>query len=142
MGHSSCSTTAEKMPKACLDLRRCPPNLPHSRSPNLLNWDDVLLLDRLLWLFSEERTLLLVLVVPKDRSDKPFVFELPEPSSSVTVVQAYWDAGLTDGTNVEANLRGRLGLVNGLRNLRLSGSAWLHRSLLICILAEIKKEHS
>ncbi|GKE31695.1 hypothetical protein Tco_1451017 [Tanacetum coccineum] len=53
---------------------------------DLLKWDDVLLQDKLLWLFQGERALLRVLAVLEDpledRSNKPLIFELSEPSSS------------------------------------------------------------
>ncbi|GKB64137.1 hypothetical protein Tco_0920323 [Tanacetum coccineum] len=53
---------------------------------DLVRWDDVLLLDKLLWIFPEEWALSLVRDVPEDslnsHSNKSFVPELSEFSSS------------------------------------------------------------
>ncbi|GKA36281.1 hypothetical protein Tco_0722772 [Tanacetum coccineum] len=114
MGHSSCSAVAEKMPMSS-QLSSEPPSplvfeltflrsdlfllelvlssmdfalaLPRfSTLSDLVRWDDVLLLDKLLWLFPEERALSLVRDVPEDslesHSNRSFVPELSEFSSS------------------------------------------------------------
>ncbi|GKE46527.1 hypothetical protein Tco_1477785 [Tanacetum coccineum] len=75
MSHSSCSAVAEKMPMpfdlfllelvlSSMDFALALPRF--STLSDLARWDDVLLLDKLLRLFPEERDLSLIRDVPED----------------------------------------------------------------------------
>ncbi|GJS42323.1 hypothetical protein Tco_0567366 [Tanacetum coccineum] len=104
MSHYSCSTAAEKMPsdshvseltslrldlfllELVLSLQDFALVLLRFFSlSDLIRWDDVLLLDKLLWLLPEERALSFVQDVSEDsldsHFDRPFVPELSEFSS-------------------------------------------------------------